>query len=71
MIWWEGSNGVEVGSRGGGERAERQRWDGMCEWGDDRWGPVAGCGLGEIVLPQIARRTPSGYTTIGNEEKGN
>ena len=31
-----------MGSRGGGERAERQRWDGMCECGDDRWGPIAG-----------------------------
>ncbi|OEL33901.1 hypothetical protein BAE44_0005078 [Dichanthelium oligosanthes] len=53
---------------GGGERAERQRWDGMCEWGDDRWGPVA-------EWPSRNRATtnctphPSGYTTIGTEQR--
>lgn len=31
----------------------------MCEWGDDSWGTHSGCGLAEIVPPQIARRTPA------------
>jgi hypothetical protein len=60
-------------SRKGGER-ERERWGGMCEWGDDRWGPVAVAG---VALSKYSTSTatklhgapPAGYTTIGTEQR--
>jgi len=66
----------------GGKAAMESRWgagvegkeqkgrDGMaCVSGETIDGDPLRGGLGEIVLPQIARRTPSGYTTIGTEQK--
>lgn len=56
-------------SGGGGERAEKgKRWDGMCEWGDDRWGPLARWPSGNRATRSCMPRT-SGYTTIGTVQR--